>query len=70
MASRRCCPVPLYELLEIAYNIKAWLRLKKAVRAFKPDVIYERFSLLLFAGIWVKRAFWPAAAARSQCAAI
>ena len=50
-------PGQLYELLEIAYNIKAGFRLKKAVRAFKPDVIYERFSLFLFAGIWAKRAF-------------
>lgn len=48
-------PGALYELLEIVYNIKAYFRLRAAVRDFKPDIIYERFSLFLFAGIWVKR---------------
>jgi glycosyltransferase involved in cell wall biosynthesis len=48
-------PGALYELLELAYNIKAFLRLRAAVRAHRPDVIYERFSLFLLAGIWVRR---------------
>jgi glycosyltransferase involved in cell wall biosynthesis len=48
-------PGALYELLEIAYNVKAFLRLRAAVRAHNPDVIYERFSLFLFAGIWMHR---------------
>jgi len=53
---KRMLPGSVYELLEVAYNVKAWLRLRAAVRAFKPDVIYERFSLFLFAGLWVHRA--------------
>ena len=53
---KRMLPGSVYELLEVAYNLKAWLRLRAAVRAFKPDVIYERFSLFLFAGLWVHRA--------------
>ena len=36
--------------------MKAFLRLRAAVSAFKPDVIYERFSLFLFAGLWLRRA--------------
>ncbi|HUN40009.1 MAG TPA: glycosyltransferase family 4 protein [Acetobacteraceae bacterium] len=50
-------PQALYELLEIAYNLKAFLRLRAAVRAHRPDLIYERFSLFLFAGIWVSRSY-------------
>jgi len=45
----------LYELAELGYNIPAFWRLRRAVRAHKPDVIYERFSLFLLAGIWVHR---------------
>ena len=52
---KRFIPAALYELLEIAYSAKAFLRLRGAVRAHRPDVIYERFSLFLFAGIWVRR---------------
>lgn len=52
---KRCIPGALYELLEIAYNIKAFLRLREAVRRHRPDVIYERFSLFLFAGVWMRR---------------
>lgn len=55
--SKRLMPGALYELLEIAYNLRAFLRLRAAVRAYQPDVIYERFSLFLFAGIWVSRLY-------------
>jgi glycosyltransferase involved in cell wall biosynthesis len=48
-------PAWLYEPLEIVYNLKAFLRLRAAVRAHRPDIIYERFSLYLFAGVWVRR---------------
>jgi glycosyltransferase involved in cell wall biosynthesis len=54
---KRCIPGALYELLEIAYNIPAFLRLRSAVRTHRPDVIYERFSLFLFAGILVRRLY-------------
>lgn len=52
---KRAIPAALYELLEIAYNAKAFLRLRAAVNTYKPDVIYERFSLFLFAGVWARR---------------
>jgi glycosyltransferase involved in cell wall biosynthesis len=51
---KRFIPAAVYELLEIAYNIKAFLRLRAAVRRHRPDVIYERFSLFLFAGVWMR----------------
>ncbi|MGZ5927587.1 MAG: glycosyltransferase family 4 protein [Rhizomicrobium sp.] len=52
---KKLIPAWLYEPLEIAYNIKAYFRLRAAVRKHKPDIIYERFSLYLFAGVWVRR---------------
>ena len=52
---KRSIPGALYELLEVAYNAKAFFRLRAAVHAHQPDVIYERFSLFLFAGIWMRR---------------
>jgi glycosyltransferase involved in cell wall biosynthesis len=52
---KRFIPAALYELMEIGYSAKAFLRLRRAVRTHRPDVIYERFSLFLFAGIWVRR---------------
>jgi glycosyltransferase involved in cell wall biosynthesis len=52
---KRIIPAPIYELMEIGYNLFAFRRLNKAVRQFRPDFIYERFSLFLLAGIWVHR---------------
>ncbi len=52
---KKLIPAWLYEPLEIAYNLKAFLRLRAAVRRHRPDIIYERFSLYLFAGVWVRR---------------
>ena len=48
-------PGAVYELLEIGYNAKAFWRLSAAMRAHCPDIIYERFSLFLFAGLWMRR---------------
>jgi glycosyltransferase involved in cell wall biosynthesis len=48
-------PAALYELMEVVYSIPAFFRLRRAVKAFQPDFIYERFSLFLFAGIWMRR---------------
>lgn len=54
-AIKRNMPGAAYEMLEIAYSLRAFLRLWAAVRVHRPDVIYERFSLFLFAGLWVRR---------------
>ncbi len=54
-AIKRAIPGALYELMELAYNAVAFVRLWRAVRSWRPDVIYERFSLFLLAGMWVRR---------------
>jgi glycosyltransferase involved in cell wall biosynthesis len=52
---KRALPASVFEVLEVAYNVKAYLRLRAAVRDYQPDAIYERFSLYLFAGAWLRR---------------
>ena len=52
---KKIMPGAIYELLEVIYSVKAFFRLREAVRQHRPDVIYERFSLFLFAGVWVRR---------------
>ncbi len=53
---RHRLPAWASELLELAYNVVAWRRLKAEARAFAPDVIYERYNLFLLVGVWLKRA--------------
>jgi glycosyltransferase involved in cell wall biosynthesis len=52
---KRMIPSALYELMEVGYNILAYRRLSKAVKKFRPDFIYERFSLFLLAGVWLRK---------------
>ncbi len=48
-------PAALYELAEAGYSLVSFRRLRRAVREFKPDVIYERYALYQPAGVWVSR---------------
>jgi glycosyltransferase involved in cell wall biosynthesis len=54
---KRYCPGFLYELMEFAYSFVAYRRLRDAVRAHRPDCLYERYNLLQPAGVWLKRRF-------------
>ena len=47
---RRMLPGALAELAELAYSLPAWLRLRRACREFRPDMIYERYNLFYLAG--------------------
>jgi glycosyltransferase involved in cell wall biosynthesis len=51
---KKCIPRALYEILEFGYSILAYKRLREAYLRFRPDVLYERYSLFLFAGKWLK----------------
>ena len=50
-------PKACYELLELSYSIIAFTRLARTIRAFRPDVIYERYNLYLMGGLLAKRWF-------------
>lgn len=52
---KEAVPRSVFELLQIAYNLIAWCRLNRAVRQFRPALIYERYALYGFAGGMVAR---------------
>lgn len=52
---KEAVPRAVFELLQVAYNLVAWRRFDRAVREFKPDLIYERYALYGFAGGMVAR---------------
>ncbi|MBV9812934.1 MAG: glycosyltransferase family 4 protein [Acetobacteraceae bacterium] len=52
---RKLLPGALGELAELAYNIPAYRRLRRAHRQFRPDLIYERYNLFFLAGAWLTR---------------
>lgn len=52
--SRRL-PNWLFELAEIAYNVPAWFRLRRALNAQRFDLVYERYAFYLLAGAFLCR---------------
>ncbi|NOT83278.1 MAG: glycosyltransferase [Methylococcaceae bacterium] len=46
-------PIFVFELFEMLYNLMIPKRLNKEIDAVKPAFIYERYSLFMFAGVWV-----------------
>lgn len=48
---KRLLPAALYELLELGYGLAAGLRLALAARRYRPDLLYERYSLHTPAGL-------------------
>jgi len=51
----RMVPSVVYELMEMAYNPIGYLKLRRAIRSFRPDFLYERYSLYTACGIWAAR---------------
>lgn len=45
-------PEFLFEFIEILFNLLSVFRLKKAVKENRTELIYERYSLFLFASVW------------------
>jgi glycosyltransferase involved in cell wall biosynthesis len=54
---QRWLPNWAYELLTLYYNIYGYYALARAIRATRPGLIYERYSLNTFCGIWAGRRF-------------
>src|SRR5579863_6684557 len=50
-------PPFIYELLEILYNIPMLFRLKRALKEFEPDFIYERYNLYYFGALLIKKIY-------------
>lgn len=56
-ALKKLLPRAVYEALELAYNITAFRRLRRALLEEQPDALYERYALPLLAGVWLKRLY-------------
>ncbi|MGF1700975.1 glycosyltransferase family 4 protein [Photobacterium makurazakiensis] len=54
---RRALPGAIAEILEFGYCFYDLIKLAQAIRKHKPDVIYERYNILLPSGIWAKQLF-------------
>jgi glycosyltransferase involved in cell wall biosynthesis len=54
---KRILPNILYELMEFSYALLDYIRLIRAIKRNKPDVIYERYNLFLPSGIMAKKQF-------------
>ncbi len=52
---KRSVPGVVFEFLQLAYNAVIYRKLGKAVRQFRPDLIYERYALYSFAGTLLAR---------------
>ena len=52
---KRLLPRALYEMLEAIYSVPAFVRLYQAYNRHRPDFVYERYNLFMFAGLWLKR---------------
>jgi len=45
-------PKPVYELAEVAYNLKGLKMLLAEIKSFRPDIIYDRYAHFSFAALW------------------
>ncbi|NUO78907.1 glycosyltransferase family 4 protein [candidate division KSB1 bacterium] len=57
---KRCAdlaPAWLYELMSLSYNLVGYHRLAQAIQRQRPDLIYERYALNTFCGVWASRRF-------------
>ena len=52
---KRLLPRAVYEILEAIYSIPAFFRLYGAYTRLRPDFVYERYNLFMFAGLWLKK---------------
>ncbi len=54
---KKVIPGFAYELMEFCYAGLAYFKLSQAVKTHQPDCLYERYSLYMPAGVWLKRRF-------------
>lgn len=50
-------PEPIFELLEMAYSLYSFFRLWRIIHDFRPDRIYERYSMFLFSTIFLSKIY-------------
>ena len=50
-------PQFLYEIIELAYSVVGYKRLRRAIIDHDPHFIYERYNLYFLSGVWARRRF-------------
>lgn len=50
-------PAWLYELMSLSYNLVGYRKLARAIKRERPALIYERYALNTFCGVWASRRF-------------
>ena len=50
-------PAWLYELMSLTYNLVGYRKLARAIKRNRPGLIYERYALNTFCGVWASRRF-------------
>lgn len=48
-------PGVLFEAMELGYNLVTLVRMRRAFARLRPQLVYERYSLFLFATVWLAR---------------
>lgn len=48
---------PFYEIMELFYNIAGFISMTRAIRKYKPDVIYDRYMIYNFSIVMVAKIF-------------
>ena len=48
-------PGLLFEAMELGYNLVTLARMRRAFAKLQPQLVYERYSLFLFATVWLAR---------------
>ena len=48
-------PNAIFELLQLAYNLIAAVRIVRVIWQFQPDLIYERYALFSFTGVFIAK---------------
>ena len=48
-------PGAAYELLEFGYSMHDYRKIRRAIREFKPDLVYERYNLFFPSGVRAAR---------------
>jgi glycosyltransferase involved in cell wall biosynthesis len=52
---KRALPGAAFELAQMAYNAVTYLKLRRALREFRPDLVYERYALYHAGGVLAAR---------------
>lgn len=54
---KKILPKAIYEVLELMYCFKDYVALRRAIKRYQPDFIYERYNLYFVSGVFARRRY-------------